>query len=102
MGAWSTKDQLLTGTDMLCSAGVMAIPFSPKFKVPHMEVYDGSKDPLEHLETFKAHMTLHGFSREVVCQAFLLTLKRVAWGWFGSLPLGSMNSFGKLARPFLM
>lgn len=39
---------------------VMVVPLPPKFKVPYMEVYDGSKDPIEYLEIFKTHMTLHG------------------------------------------
>lgn len=45
---------------------LMAVPLSPKFKVPSIEMYDGFEDPVEHLETFKAHMTLHGFPSEIV------------------------------------
>ncbi|KAF5449771.1 hypothetical protein F2P56_030183 [Juglans regia] len=66
-----------------------------------MEAYDGSKDSLEHLETFKVHMTLHGFPSEVASRAFPLTLKRVARPWFGSLWPGTVGSFNELARLFL-
>ncbi|XP_041001635.1 uncharacterized protein LOC121247335 [Juglans microcarpa x Juglans regia] len=66
-----------------------------------MEMYDGSMDLLEHLETFKARITLHGFPVEVACRAFLLTLKGPKRVWFGSLTLGSIDSFGELARLFL-
>lgn len=57
-GTPSTRYQLLVNTDLPYSVGVMSVPLSPKFKVHQMEVYDGSKDPLEHLEMFKAHITL--------------------------------------------
>ncbi|XP_042973107.1 uncharacterized protein LOC122304911 [Carya illinoinensis] len=66
-----------------------------------MEVYDRSKDPLEQLETFKAHMTLHSFSGEIVCRAFPLTLKGVARTWFGSLLPWTIGSFDELARLFM-
>lgn len=79
----------------------MPVPLLPKFKVPQVEVYDGSKNPLEHLETFKLHITLHGFPGEVACQAFPLTLKGVARAWFGSLPPGSVDNFSELARILL-
>lgn len=61
----------------------------------------GSKDPVERLETFKAHMTFHGFPDEIVCKAFPLTLKEMATGWFGLLQLGSIEIFEKLGRQFL-
>ncbi|XP_041010255.1 uncharacterized protein LOC121254329 [Juglans microcarpa x Juglans regia] len=60
------------------------------------------KEPLEHLETFKAHMTLHELLGEVACKAFPLTLKGTARAWFGSLPPGTIDSFVELARLFLM
>ncbi|XP_042988685.1 uncharacterized protein LOC122316215 [Carya illinoinensis] len=46
-------------------------------------------------------MTLHEFSREIVCLAFPLTLKGAARGWFKSLPLGSIDGFQELACLFL-
>ena len=41
-----------------------AIP--PKFKMPHMEPYDGTTDPLDHLESFKAMMLFHGATGDIV------------------------------------
>lgn len=89
-------DQLLTNTNLPYSAEIMAVPLSSKFKVSSIEMYDGIKDPLEHLETFKAHMTFHGFPREIVCRAFPLTLKRATRRWFRALQLGSIDSFEEL------
>lgn len=75
VGAPSTIDQLLNYMDLPYSAKFMVVPLPPKFKVPQMELYNKTKDPLKHLDTFKAHMTLHGFPNEVSCLAFSLTLK---------------------------
>ncbi|XP_042958112.1 uncharacterized protein LOC122293660 [Carya illinoinensis] len=80
----------------------MAVPLPPKFKVPQIDLYDGSKDPVEHLENFKAHITLHGFSEEIACRAFPLTLKGTTRGWFRTLQLRSINSFEELAKQFLI
>ncbi|XP_040992653.1 uncharacterized protein LOC121239472 [Juglans microcarpa x Juglans regia] len=65
-------------------------------------MYDESKDPLKHLETFKAHMTLHDFSRKIACQVFPLTLKGVVRGWFGALQLSSIDSFEELGRQLMI
>lgn len=75
MGTLSLVDRLLTSTGMPYSKEVMAVHMPPKFRVSLMEKYDRTKDPLEHLETFRAHVTLHGFLREVAYRAFPLTLK---------------------------
>lgn len=83
------------------NAEIMAVPLPPKFKVPLVEMYDGSKDPGELLETFKAHMTLHRFSNEIVCWGFPLTLKGAASGWFEAPQPGSIESFEELGRQFL-
>lgn len=79
----------------------MAVPLPTKFKVPQINLYDGSKDPIDYLENFKAHMTLHSFPEEVACRAFPLTLKRIAQGWFGTLRPRSIGSFEELAKQFL-
>ena len=33
---------------------IMEQPIPPRFKMPQTELYDGSADPLDHLEAFKA------------------------------------------------
>ena len=40
-----------------------------------IESYDGVKDPLDHLETFKTLMHLQGVPDEIMCRAFPTTLK---------------------------
>lgn len=78
-------DHLFNSTNMPYSAEIMVVPLSPKFKISQIKLYDKSKDPVEHMETFKTHMTLYSFSGEIVCQAFPLTLKGVTRGLFGAL-----------------
>lgn len=53
------------------------------------------------LRPFIAHMTLHGFLREVAYRIFLLTLRRSTRVWFGSLMPESIDSFEELAHLFL-
>ena len=57
---------------------VMEEPIQPQFKMPQTELYDGSVDPLDHLEAFKALMLLHGANEGTLCWAFLATLRKAA------------------------
>ena len=50
----------------------------PRFKMPQTELYDGSSDPLDHLEAFKALMLLHGANDGTMCRAFSATLRKAA------------------------
>ncbi|XP_030923137.1 uncharacterized protein LOC115950023 [Quercus lobata] len=40
-----------------------------------VESYNGFKDPLDHLESFKTLMHLQGMANEIMCRAFPTTLK---------------------------
>lgn len=68
VGTSCSIDNLLNNTSPPYSMAIMAEPFPPKFKVPLIGLYDGFKDLTERLETLKAHMTLHGFPKEVAYQ----------------------------------
>ena len=58
-GQMSTSlDELVHHTDSLFTAPIMSCPLPAKFRIPHMEAYDGSKDPHNHLESFKTLMHL--------------------------------------------
>lgn len=75
-----TVDDLLSSVDLPYSVETMTVPLLRKFEVSEIELYDESNDLVEPPETFKAHMKLHGFSKEVVCWAFSLMLKGVVRG----------------------
>ncbi|GMH01944.1 hypothetical protein Nepgr_003783 [Nepenthes gracilis] len=66
-----------------------------------MEGYDGSKDPMDHLNCFRTHLTLQGASEALMCQSFPVTLRGDALLWFHGLPPNSICSFDELADSFL-
>lgn len=57
----STIDQLLSGIDLPYNPEMMAFHFSQHLGPQRQRCTTSSKDLVEHLETFKTHMTLHGF-----------------------------------------
>lgn len=61
IGTSSFVDHLLNSTDPPFIIEIMMMSLPPKFKVPQIELYDGSKDPVEYLEMFKAHTAFHIF-----------------------------------------
>ena len=65
-----------------------------------MENYDGSKDPLDHLEFFKTLMHLQGIPDEIVCRTFPTTLKGSARIWFSKLMPISISTFKELSAQF--
>ncbi|XP_059436771.1 uncharacterized protein LOC132169835 [Corylus avellana] len=79
----------------------MRFPLPDKFKMPRVDKYDGSKDPSDHMESFRDHIILHDTPDEIACQAFLLTLEGVAKEWFGGLSPKSVDSFDYLGQQFL-
>ena len=74
----SDLDDLVNRTDSPFTALVNYFPLSHKFCMPQIDSYDGVKDPLDHLETFKTLMHLQGITDEIMCRAFPTTLKDAA------------------------
>jgi hypothetical protein len=68
--------------------------------MPSLENFDGTKDPLDHLESFKTMMCLQGVPDEIMCRAFPTTLKGPARIWFKKLMPGSVGSFAQLSHSF--
>lgn len=64
-------------------------------------MYDGFRDPVDHVENFKAHVMLHSFLDEIAYRAFPLTLREIVREWFDTLRLGTIDSFGELTRQFI-
>ena len=71
----SDLDDFFHRTDSSVTASVTLFPLPLKFQIPQVESYDGSKDPLDHLESFKTLMHLQGVVNEIMCKAFPTTLK---------------------------
>ena len=64
--------------------------------MPQVEAYNESKDPLDHLESFKTLMHLQGMANEIMCQAFPTTLKGPTRVWFSRLTPNSISTFKEL------
>ena len=86
-------DDLVNITDSPFTTSVNSFPLPQKFHMPQIESYDGVKDPLDHLETFKTLMHLQGVPDEIMCKAFPTTLKGLARIWFSRLMSNSINTF---------
>ena len=93
----SDLDDLVNRTDFPFTAAVNSFPLPHKFRMPHIDSYDGVKDPLDHLETFKTLMHLQGVADEIMCRAFPMTLKEAARIWFSRLTPNSVSTFKELS-----
>ena len=79
-------DGMIRRIDSPFTIEVLNCPFPPKFHLPQLESYDSSKDPWDHIESFKTLMLLLMTPDEVMCKAFLTTLKGAARVWFSRYP----------------
>ena len=66
---------LVHQTDSPFIASINGHPLPPRFKMPSLDSYDGTCDPFNHIATFKTTMHLQGVPDEIMCRAFLITLK---------------------------
>ena len=96
----SDFDDLVNRTNCPFTAVVNFFPLPHKFRMSHIDSYDGVKDPLDHLETFKTLMHLQGVADEIMCRAFPTTLKGVARIWFNWLTPNLVSTFKELNAQF--
>ncbi len=68
--------------------------------MPQVEPYNGTTDPLNHLESYRALMALQRSSEAVLCKAFPATLRGTARLWFSGLKPSMVSSFEQLGRQF--
>ena len=80
-----SMDALVQQMESIFTAEVLYFPLPAKFRMPLIEAFDGIKDPIDHLNTYKTHMELHGYQDLVRCGAFAITLKGSALVWFNKL-----------------
>ena len=90
-------DDLVNRTNSPFTTFINSFPLPQKFCMPQIESYDGVKDPLDHLETFKTLMHLQGVPVEIMCRAFPTILKGPARVWFSRLIPSSINTFKELS-----
>ena len=96
-----TMDTLVQQTESPFIAEVLHYPLPAKFRMPQVEKFDGVKDPVDHLNTYKNQMELHGYQDHVRFRAFATTLKGLALAWFNRLPPSSIPSLRDLSIAFV-
>ena len=70
-----SMDALVQKTQSAFTTGVLHFPLPAKFRMPQIETFDRTKDLIDHLNTYKNQMELHGYQDPVRCRAFAITLK---------------------------
>ena len=96
-----SMDSLVQQTESPFTAEVLHFPLPAKFRMPQIEAFDGTKDPVDHLNTYKNQMELHGYQDLVRCRTFTITLKDPALVWFNRLPPSLISSFRELSIAFV-
>ena len=94
-------DALVQQTESPFTAEVLHFSLPVKFRMPQIEAFDGAEDPVDHLNTYKNQMELHGYQDPVRCRAFAITLKGSTLAWFNRLPQSSISSFRELSIAFV-
>ena len=94
-------DGMIQRTDSPFTTEVLNRPLPPKFHLPQLESYDYSKDPLDHIESFRTLILLQMTPDEVMCKAFLTTLKGAARVWFSKIPSRTNADVEKLNKGFV-
>ena len=92
---------MIRRTDSPFTTEVLNRPLPSKFRLPQLESYDGSKDPLDHTESFKTLMLLQMTPNKVMCRAFPKTLKGAARVWFNKIPPRTIADFEQLSKGFV-
>ena len=96
-----SMDALVQQIESSFTVEVLHFPFPKKFRMPQIETFDGTKYPIDHLNTYKNQMELHGYQDPVQCKAFAITLKGPTLAWFNRFPPSSVSSFTKLSIAFV-
>ena len=76
-------------------------PQPSKFKIPSLDSYDGTRNPCDHIASFKTTMHLQGILDEIICRAFPTILKGPTRVWFSKIPLNTVSSFEDLSKLFV-
>ena len=94
-------EDLVYRIDSPFTASINGHPLPPKYKMPSLDLYEGPRDPFDHIATFKTTMHLQGVPDEIICRAFPTTLKGFVRVWFSKIPLNSVSSFEELSKLFV-
>ena len=94
-------EKMVKRTDSPFTLAVQECLVPTKFRLPQLEPFDGLKDPLDHLNTFKTTLGLQQPPHEILCRSFPTTLKGAAREWFTKLSTSSIDNFEQLGCSFI-
>ena len=94
-------ERIVRKTDSPFTMAIQKCPVPSKFRLPQLEPFDGLKDPLDHLNTFKTTLGLQQPPDEILCRSFHTTLKGAAREWFNKLPTSFIDNFEQLSGSFV-
>ena len=94
-------DELIHRIDSPFTAQVTFFPLLMKFWMPQVEAYDGSRETLDHLESFKTLMHLQRVLDEIMCRVFRTTLKGPTRVSFSKLTPNTVSTFKELSGDFV-
>ena len=94
-------DGMIKMTNSPFTTRVLECPLPSKFRLPQLKVYDGTKDPLDHIGALKTILNLQQTPDEVICKSFPVTLRGAVRVWFRKLPTASIVNFEQLSDSFV-
>ena len=93
-------DGIIKMADLPFTTSVLECPLPPKFRLPQLEVCDGTKNPLDHIGTFKTILSLQQTPNEVIYRTFPTTFREATRVWFNKLLMVSITNFDQLSDSF--
>ncbi|KAI3443225.1 uncharacterized protein J3R85_000148 [Psidium guajava] len=72
-----------------------------KFKIPDFEKYDGTSNPVQHVQMYQARMGRHVAKGPLMVQTFQASLKDAAMRWYIDYEIHRMDDWEKMATAFV-
>ncbi|MQL80504.1 hypothetical protein Taro_012953 [Colocasia esculenta] len=80
---------------------ITSAPVATKLQLPKFRRYNGTTNPVHHLDNFQGQTEMVSLSDALNCRAFMSTLDDAVLQWFKALPPKSIASFPEFAQRFL-
>lgn len=75
------------------TAAIMNYVHPSKFKPPNLDLYDETKDLINHVQSLKSYIIFLGISNKIMCRSFTLAFRNIAWNWYSMLKPNSISCF---------
>jgi len=74
--ATKNLDSMVKRTDSSFTTKILECPLPPKFRLPQLDSYDGLKDPLDHITTFRTTSIL-SYIKDGLLPSYLDKAKKI-------------------------